>query len=52
MKNKPLISALEPRLLFDGAAVATAVEVLDNTNFENNSADTNDTPPASESSIK
>ncbi|QKJ21501.1 DUF4347 domain-containing protein [Poseidonibacter lekithochrous] len=51
MKNKPLISALEPRLLFDGAAVATAVEVLDNTNFENNSADTNDTPPASESQL-
>ncbi|MGM0519399.1 MAG: DUF4347 domain-containing protein [Campylobacterota bacterium] len=35
MKN-PLISALEPRLLFDGAAVATAVEVLDENSFEQN----------------
>ena len=32
--NNPLISALEPRLLFDGAAVATAVDVLDENSFE------------------
>ncbi len=37
MKRRPLISALEPRLLFDGAAVATAVDVLDNSSFESNS---------------
>lgn len=43
MKRNPLISALEPRVLFDGAAVATAVDVLDNNSFENN--DTPDTTP-------
>ncbi|MGP2656728.1 DUF4347 domain-containing protein [Malaciobacter sp. WC5094] len=36
MKRNPLISVLEPRVLFDGAAVATAVDVLDNNSFENN----------------
>lgn len=36
MKRNPLISTLEPRVLFDGAAVATAVDVLDNNSFENN----------------
>ncbi len=34
-KKKPLIRALEPRILFDGAAITTAIEVLDNTSFEN-----------------
>jgi len=45
-KRKPLISALEPRVLFDGAAVATAVDVLDNTSFtnDNNTTDTVDAP--------
>lgn len=33
-KRKPTISALEPRILFDGAAVATSVDVLDNNSFE------------------
>ena len=32
--NNPLISILEPRLLFDGAAVATAVEVLNENSFD------------------
>jgi hypothetical protein len=31
--RKPIITALEQRVLFDGAAVATAVDVLDNSNF-------------------
>ncbi|WP_162623566.1 autotransporter-associated beta strand repeat-containing protein, partial [Marinomonas arctica] len=31
--RKPLISALEPRLLLDGAAVATAVDVLTDSQF-------------------
>jgi len=31
--KKPIISALEQRILFDGAAVATAVDVLDNSSF-------------------
>ena len=31
--KKPVISALEQRILFDGAAVATAVDVLDNSSF-------------------
>lgn len=37
--NNPLISALEPRLLFDGAAVATAVDVLDENSFEDTQAE-------------
>ncbi len=28
LARKPLITALEPRLLLDGAAVATAVDVI------------------------
>lgn len=32
--RKPVIRALEPRILFDGAAVATAIDVLDNTSFD------------------
>lgn len=39
MNNKPIISVLEPRLLFDGAAVTTAVDVLDNNSFDNESID-------------
>lgn len=35
--KKPVISALEQRILFDGAAVATAVDVLDNSSFESQS---------------
>ncbi|MEV9498447.1 DUF4347 domain-containing protein [Aliarcobacter butzleri] len=31
--KKPVISVLEQRVLFDGAAVATAVDVLDNSSF-------------------
>ncbi|MDD2895879.1 MAG: DUF4347 domain-containing protein [Aliarcobacter sp.] len=31
--KKPIISALEQRILFDGAAVTTAVDVLDNSSF-------------------
>ncbi len=34
--KKPIISALEQRILFDGAAVATAVDVLDNSSFSSN----------------
>ena len=37
--KKPVISALEQRVLFDGAAVETAVDVLDNSSF---SSTTND----------
>jgi VCBS repeat-containing protein len=33
--RKPLITALEPRILFDGAALATAVDVIDNATIEN-----------------
>ncbi len=43
--RKPFISALEQRVLFDGAAVATAVDVLDNSNFtatQTDSTTTND----------
>ncbi|BAK74308.1 DUF4347 domain-containing protein [Arcobacter sp. L] len=42
--KKPMISALEQRILFDGAAVATAVDVLDNSSFTptNDSTTTND----------
>lgn len=38
-KKKPIISALEQRILFDGAAVATAVDVLDNSSFSSSSND-------------
>lgn len=38
-KKKPIISALEQRILFDGAAVATAVDVLDNSSFTASSND-------------
>ena len=31
--KKPIISALEQRILFDGAAVTTALDVLDNSSF-------------------
>lgn len=44
-KKKPIISALEQRVLFDGAAVATAVDVLDDSSFvttSNDSVTTND----------
>ena len=34
--KKPMISALEQRILFDGAAVATAVDVLDESSFSSN----------------
>ena len=34
--KKPIISALEQRILFDGAAVATVVDVLDNSSFPSN----------------
>ncbi len=44
MKRKPLISTLEPRLLFDGAAVVTAIDVLDNNSFDDSSKETIDTP--------
>ncbi|NQY86832.1 MAG: DUF4347 domain-containing protein [Colwellia sp.] len=47
-KIKPLISALEPRILFDGAAVATAVDALDNSAFESSLLDKNTTPAAVE----
>ena len=43
--KKPIISALEQRVLFDGAAVATAVDVLDDSSFAttlNDSVTTND----------
>ncbi|MGD9623742.1 MAG: DUF4347 domain-containing protein [Arcobacter sp.] len=43
--KKPIISALEQRVLFDGAAVATAVDVLDDSSFattSNDSVTTND----------
>ena len=44
-KLTPFISLLEPRILFDGAAVTTAVDVLDNSSFEN---DTQEMVSASE----
>lgn len=34
--KKPMITALEQRILFDGAAVATAVDVLDESSFSSN----------------
>ena len=37
-KRKPLISALEPRILFDGAALTTAVDVLDNNSYDTNTS--------------
>ncbi len=43
MKNtrkKPVISALEQRMLFDGAAVGTAVDVLDKSSFSTQTSDT------------
>lgn len=36
--KKPMISALEQRILFDGAAVATAVDVLDESSFSSNNS--------------
>jgi len=50
MKKKPLISALEPRILFDGAAVATAADTLDNSSFYNAPEDNSAIPAAVESS--
>ena len=38
--KKPIISALEQRILFDGAAVATVVDVLDNSSFSSNDTTT------------
>jgi|GEM_PF-855504 len=40
LRKKPVISALEQRMLFDGAAVATAVDVLDKSSFTTTSNDT------------
>ena len=40
LRKKPVISALEQRMLFDGAAIGTAVDVLDKSSF---STQTNDT---------
>ncbi|TLT02521.1 DUF4347 domain-containing protein, partial [Aliarcobacter cibarius] len=34
--KKPIISALEQRILFDGAAIATAVDALDESSFSSN----------------
>src|SRR5574344_1085318 len=41
--KKPMISALEQRILFDGAAVATAVDVLDESSFSSNNTETTTT---------
>ena len=41
--KKPIISALEQRILFDGAAVATAVDVLDNSSFNTTTKDSTTT---------
>ncbi|MDY3205019.1 MAG: DUF4347 domain-containing protein, partial [Arcobacter sp.] len=41
--KKPMISALEQRILFDGAAVATAVDVLDESSFSSNNTQTTTT---------
>ena len=41
--KKPMISALEQRILFDGAAVATAVDVLDESSFSSNDTKTTTT---------
>ena len=38
-RRKPLITALEPRLLLDGAAVATAVELATDVDFQEQSTD-------------
>jgi uncharacterized delta-60 repeat protein len=46
-KRKPVINVLEPRILFDGAAVETAVDVLDNSSFEKQNSDTSDDNSAS-----
>ena len=46
---KPIISSLEARILFDGAALTTAVDVLDNNSFDN---EVNYTPPANEQTSK
>lgn len=48
-KRKPLISALEPRILFDGAAVTTAVDVLDNTSYSNDNTNDVAEAPATQS---
>ncbi len=39
-RKKPIISALEQRMLFDGAAVGTAVDVLDKSSFSTHTNDT------------
>lgn len=46
--KKPLIRALEPRILFDGAAVTTAVDVLDNTSFNDASNSSTDSTQAND----
>ncbi len=51
-KRKPLISALEPRILFDGAAIATAVDVLDNTSFTNDNTDTSIANDATQDTVE
>ncbi|MDY0265736.1 MAG: DUF4347 domain-containing protein, partial [Sulfurospirillum cavolei] len=40
LRKKPVISALEQRMLFDGAAVGTAVDVLDKSSFSTQPSDT------------
>lgn len=52
MKKTPLISTLEPRLLFDGAAVATAIDVLDNSSFNSDSFDTIETAAVEKSQLE
>ena len=49
--KKPLIRALEPRILFDGAAVTTAVDVLDNTSFNEASNSSTVSPHANDGTI-
>jgi hypothetical protein len=46
--KKPRIRALEPRILFDGAAVTTAVDVLDNTSFNDASNSSTDSTQAND----
>jgi len=48
-QRKPFISMLEPRILFDGAALTTAVDTLDATSFDNNEDSNTQEAPATQS---
>ena len=48
-QRKPFISMLEPRILFDGAALTTAVDTLDATSFDNSDDTSTQELPATQS---